>query len=106
MALSSSEEWCWLYYETSDKVPQEVLKARDMVLALLTTLAEHHIPHEYIYDPQLDTTNLVIPRRLLNTEIKDVIFNHAHYKEKPMPSKDVQAAMDLREAILGGGRFN
>lgn len=107
-ALSSTIEWVWFVHDDNQTYPQEIYDARDFITSIMIpTLESKEIPVTFVYDPVVNTINVVFPRMVLvgDPTIRDV-FKDAQFYEKAIPEKDWQSSADLREAILHGSNFN
>ncbi len=106
MGISSAIDWHWFWRDAEFRYGQDADEAYNFLTTeVIPFMIKNHIPHEFVYDDVLITTNLVIPKDYTRAEVRALI-TAAGFQEKPMPSHDAPASADLKAALIGGADFN
>lgn len=106
--LSSTVDWIWYAHRDDITYSNEVYQARDFIIeTILPRMEQLQWPITFVYDPVINTINIVFPRIALveDPTIAD-IFKDAQFHEKKIPEADWQSSADLKEALLAGSNFN
>lgn len=104
--ISNAEDWVWWVHTENPNHPPEVLKARDYFIDwVLPVFMKQKLPHFWVYDPVVCTSNFVCRKSDLPATI-ELILKDAEFYTKPIPEKDWQSSADLKEAILRGSNMN
>jgi len=106
MGMNAAVDWYWFVRDLDLEYGEESKKAYDFVAnKLLPEIIAAGLPHEFIYDHILNTTNLVIPKDFVRANVRDVL-KLAGFKEKAIPEKDTQSSTELKEALMKGANMS
>ena len=72
MGISNAIDWHWYWRDAEIPYGADVAQAYDFLTTkIIPFMIENHIPHEFVYDDVLSTTNLVIPKDYARSEVAD-----------------------------------
>lgn len=106
MGINSAMDWYWFVRDLDIPYGREAQEAYNFIVdEVIPYLIANNIPHEFIFDDVVHSTNLVVPKDYVLGPMKKIL-EEAGFIAKPVPEPDQQASADFKEALLKGANFN
>lgn len=99
-------DWVWYQRDATKEYRSDAERAYAFIVNHFIPLLQHHnTPHEFVYCPVSDTSNIAVEKKYIDIAWLQ-IFKDAGFVEKQIPLKDAMAQADLKEALLAGSNMN
>jgi len=106
MGISAAQDWYWFVKDLGLHHSDESWKAHQhLVQKILPAMDAATIPYEFVYDPTLNTSNLVLPKDFVRADLHD-LFKLAGYREKDIPEFNQQGSAEMKEALFAGAELS